>query len=159
LAKLMFTLFILIWGVVNLFLSVFSVLKIRQNKEKRDFIYWWGFIIGAFVWEDMLVFGLLHAALAFTSIVLKNNLIWLVGFLVFWIMRSAGETLYFFLQQFIVPLHHPHNIGGHFGPIRKLFGNISDQKCYIILQAIMQSVLVISILSLIFVLRHYQLVI
>ncbi|MDP2930642.1 MAG: hypothetical protein Q8N56_03500 [bacterium] len=130
--------------------------KIRQNKEKCDFIYWWGFIAGAFVWEDMLVLGLLHAGIAFMSLALNNNLVWLVGFLVFWIVRSAGETLYFFLQQFIVPPHHPHNIGGHFGPIRKLFGNISDQKCYIISQVSMQSILVICILCLIYILKNYS---
>lgn len=153
----MFTLFILIWGIVNLFLSIFSVLRVRQNKEKCEFIYWWGFIIGAFVWEDVLVLGLLHATLVFTSLALKNNLIWLVGFLVFWIVRSAGETLYFFLQQFIVPLHHPHNIGEHFLVLRKLFGEISDQKCYIILQVLMQSILTISVLCLIYFLRNYSL--
>lgn len=152
----MFTFFILIWGIANLFLSVFSVFKIRRNKEKCDFIYWWGFVAGAFVWEDMLVLGLLHAGIAFTSLALKNNLVWLVGFLVFWIVRSAGETLYFFLQQFIVPLHHPHNIGGYLGPIRKLFGNISDQKCYIISQVSMQSVLVICTLCLIHILKNYS---
>ncbi|PIR26246.1 MAG: hypothetical protein COV41_01705 [Candidatus Brennerbacteria bacterium CG11_big_fil_rev_8_21_14_0_20_43_10] len=152
----MFTLFILIWGVVNLFLAVLSVFKIKRNKEKCDFIYWWGFIVGAFVWEDMLVFNLLHAGIAFVSLLLKNNLGWLVGFLVFWIVRSAGETLYFFLQQFIVPLHHPHNMGKYFGPIRKLFGNISDQKCYILLQAVMQSILVISTMCLIYILKNYS---
>ncbi len=152
----MFTLFILIWGIINLFLAGFSVSRIRRNREKVDFIYWWGFASGAFVYEDMLVFGLLHAGIALVSLLLKNNLVWLVGFLVFWIVRSAGETLYFFLQQFIVPLHHPHNIGGHFGPIRELFGNISDQKCYIICQVSMQSILVISILCLIYIFKNYS---
>jgi len=152
----MFKSFILICGVANLLLSVISLFKIRQDKEKCGFIYWWAFIAGAFVWEDMLVFGLLHASIAFISLILNNNLIWLVGFLVFWIVRSTGETLYQFLQQFILPSHYPHAISGYFGPIRKLFGDISDQKCYILLQVLMQSVSIICIFCLIYILRNYS---
>ena len=148
---------IAIWGVLNLFLSVFSVQKIRRNKGKCNFIYLWGFVIGAFVWEDMLVLGILHAVIAFISVALNNSILWLVGFLAFWVVRSAGETLYFFLQQFVVPSHHPHNITAHFTVLRRLFGGISDQKCFIILQVSMQAVLTLSLFSLVYILKNFGL--
>lgn len=150
----MFMNFVFIWGLVNLFLAIYSILKIKRNKKGCDFIWWWAFPNGSFVWEDMLVFGLLHAGFAFLSLALGNEILWLVFFLIFWIVRSAGETLYFFLQQFIEPKHHPHNLDKHLGPIRKVFGNISQQKCFIMMQVLMQSILVVSIASLFYVLKY-----
>ncbi|NCS86272.1 MAG: hypothetical protein AUJ41_02660 [Candidatus Pacebacteria bacterium CG1_02_43_31] len=149
----MFALLISTWGILNLSLAIISIYKIRKNTKKCDFIWWWTFFAGAFVWEDMFVFGILHSSLVLFSLLTQNNTYWLVGFLVFWIVRSAGETLYFFLEQFIVPKHHPHSISTHFVPLRKLFGNISDQKSFIIMQVLMQSILVTSIFSLILVLK------
>lgn len=145
---------IFIWGLVNLFLSLFSISKIRNNKDKCDFIWWWASPSGAFVWEDMFVFGMLHSGLAFYSVLINNPEFWLISFLIFWIVRSAGETLYFFLQQFIVPKHHPHEISSHFAQLRKFFGNISDQKCFIIMQVTMQSILVLSIILLYIILAQ-----
>ena len=149
----MFLQLIAIWGILNLVLAVASFYKIRQNPKQCDFIWWWTFLAGAFVWEDMFIFGILHSAIALFGVLTQNTTYWLIGFLVFWIVRSAGETLYFFLQQFIVPKHHPHNISSHFVLLKKFFGNISDQKSFIIMQITMQSILVISIFSLILVLK------
>ncbi len=149
----MLTIFIAIWGIIGATLAYISINKIKANKQECDFTWWWGFPIGAFVWEDMLVFGILHALLALISLLSSNTLIWVISFLVFWIVRSAGETLYFFLQQFIVPKHHPHDISAQLQMVRKLFGNISDQKCFILLQVTMQSLLVLSLLSLIYLLK------
>lgn len=148
----MFTIAILAWGILNFSLAIISIFKIRQNEKKLDFIWWWTFFAGAFVWEDMLIFGILHSGLAFFSLFTQNNSYWLLGFIIFWIVRSAGETLYFFLEQFIVPKHHPHEISSHFAPLRRLFGNISDQKAFIIMQVLMQSILIVSIFSLILLL-------
>jgi hypothetical protein len=150
----MFTIFIALWGTANLILAIKAISKIKQNKSGLDFIWWWAFPSGAFVWEDMLIFGFLHAGLAFVSLLFGNTTLWLISFLVFWIVRSAGETLYFFLQQFIVPKHHPHDINSHFTQVIRMFGPISEQKCFILLQVIMQSILVLSIFGLILVLKN-----
>ena len=144
--------FVTIWGLVTLALSVISVYKIKKNSAECDYIWWWAFPIGAFVWEDVLVFGLLHAVLAGLALYLRNPEIWLVFFLIFWLIRSAGETLYFFLQQFIQPKHHPHYIDSHFVVLRKVFGNISEQKCFIIMQVTMQTITVLSAIGLVLIL-------
>ena len=149
----MFTYFILIWGIASIFLAFVSIYKIKANKQRCDFTWWWAFPIGAFVWEDALIFGILHFLLALVSLLSKSNMLWVVAFLVFWIIRSAGETLYFFLQQFIVPVHHPHDISAQLTLIRRLFGDISDQKIFILLQVSMQSILVLSLLCLIILLK------
>ena len=144
--------FIALWGTFNLIMSLYSIKKIKGNPDKCDFIYGWGLPSGAFVWEDMFIYGLLHALIVLVSVLFGKTVIWIIGFLVFWIVRSLGETLYFFLEQFIVPKHHPHELNSHFKYIRLFFGNISEQKCFILLQICMQSITVIATSLLIFVL-------
>jgi hypothetical protein len=141
------------WGLANLYLAITSISKIKKNTKECNFIWWWALPSGAFVWEDMLIFGLLHSIIALISVLAGDVQVWIVGFLVFWIVRSAGETLYFFLQQFIEPKHHPHEIHHQFTLIRKALGDISDQKAFILIQITMQSITVLSTLALIFVLR------
>ncbi|MFA5894280.1 MAG: hypothetical protein WC851_00715 [Candidatus Shapirobacteria bacterium] len=73
----------------------------------------------------------------------------LLFFLVFWLVRSIGETLYFFLEQFIEPKHYPHYIDEHFWLIRRIFGNISYQQCLIIMQVMFQVIAMSSIVGII----------
>jgi len=146
-------LLISLWGITNLFLAIYSISKIKKSTKECNFIWWWALPTGAFVWEDMLVFGFLHFLISAISIYFDNSQIWLIGFLVFWIIRSLGETLYFFLQQFIEPKHHPHEIHNHFMALHRILGDISDQKAFILVQIFMQSITVLSTLALIYVLR------
>ncbi len=80
---------------------------------------------------------------------------WLLLFILFWIVRSAGETLYFFLQQFIQPKHHPHVLDEHFRFYRRIFGDISEQKCFILTQVVHQTILTLSLFALILLLRSW----
>jgi hypothetical protein len=149
----MFKIFILLWGAINLLLCVVAYFRVKRNPKNCDFIWWWAFPAGAFVWEDMLVYGFLHFLIVVASLLIGSTKTWLIGFIVFWIVRSAGETLYFFLQQFIVPKFPPHNIEHHLKVLHRFLGNIAEQKSFILLQITMQSILVISICCLILVLR------
>jgi hypothetical protein len=150
----MIKILIIAFGIINLILAFYSIHKIRQDKEHVIFTWWWSFINGSFCWEDMLIFGLLHFGIALLATVLNNPTTWLICYLVFWIVRSAGETLYYFLEQFIVPQHHPHYFHDFLAPLRKIIGEISDQKCFIICQVFMQSILVVSSIALIFLLKQ-----
>jgi hypothetical protein len=146
---------ILLWGLINTILAFISYKKIKSDEKNLSFILAWAFLSGAFVWEDMFVFGILHALGSLLAFVLGGPEYWILFYLLFWIVRSAGETLYFFLQQFIEPKHHPHYIEHHFGTMRKIFGNISAQKCFILVQITMQSIMIISLFSLILFLRGW----
>lgn len=143
-----------VWALFNFSLAVISFGKIKKDLQKLDFIYKFAAVTGAFVWEDMFVFGLLHTAGIIIGFLSGDLRISLLLFLIFWIVRSAGETLYFFLQQFIQPKHHPHDINTLFKPIRWIFGNISEQKCFILLQITYQTILVFSLFGLVLLLTH-----
>jgi hypothetical protein len=134
--------------IVFAFLSVFSFFRIRSGKKIAEFTYDFAFLIGAFVWEDLFVFSVYGLAASIATVWLGQWKYGLLFFLVFWMVRSAGETLYFFLEQFIEPKHYPHYIDEYFGFIRFLFGKISYQQCLIIMQVFFQTIMMTSIVAL-----------
>lgn len=125
------------------FLAFFSFRKIKNSKSTFGFIYPWAWPLGAFVWEDLFVFSILGVSTSLLVYILNDIRIGYIGFLIFWIVRSLGESIYFFLQQFFQSTEYPHTIEEHFKVMRKFFGDISDQKCYILLQVFHQSVIVL----------------
>jgi hypothetical protein len=131
------------------FLSTLSFVRIKTGKKIAEFVYNFGFLIGSFVWEDMFIFSIYGLVASVATTWLGQYKYGLLFFLVFWIVRSAGETLYFFLEQFIEPKHFPHYVDEHFRPLRKIFGHISYQQCLIIMQVTFQVILMSSIVGLI----------
>lgn len=144
-----------------LFLVIFSALtlisffKIRRDRGVLGFIYKWGFPLGSFVWEDLFVFSLYGAVAASATLISGQIKIGVLFLVIFWVVRSAGETLYFFLQQFIEPKHHPHDIEAHFRALRWVFGPLTSQQCYIIMQVLFQMILMLSLSSLILLLLSW----
>lgn len=137
-------------------LFVISVVKVGKNFKECQFIYSWAFLTGSFVWDDLLIFSVFHAGSAFLAYFRDELRLWVLLFLVFWLVRSSGEMLYFFLQQFIEPKHSPHFISRHFSSMRKIFGDISEQKCFIILQVFFQIIMVTSMTGLILLLMNWR---
>jgi hypothetical protein len=141
---------------IFLFASIFSWYVIRKGKGIIGFIYRWGFLIGAFVWEDLFVFSIYGFVASIITFLVGQYRIALLFFVIFWIVRSAGEAGYFFLQQFIQPKHHPHYIDDRFKLMRRIFGTISYQQCLILMQVMFQVVLMIAIASLILLLFNWH---
>lgn len=57
-------------------------------------------VFGMFVWGDAIVFGLFWAlAGAVVFLTQSQSLMWLI-YSVFWVVRSFGESIYWFNQQF-----------------------------------------------------------
>lgn len=141
-----------------LFLTLFliSFKKIYNSKNRFGFIYFWGFIFGAFVWEDLLLISLFSLAVTILTIFLRDLRIGLLIFLIYWIVRPAGETLYFFMQQFLRPDHSPHDIKWHFEFLDILFGKLSTQKYFILLQVFFQLIMVVSISLMILLLKFWS---
>ena len=130
--------------------------NVYNSKNAFRFIYNWGFFLGVFVWEDMVLISAFNLAIAMLTIIIKDIRIGLLFFLVFWVIRPAGETLYFFMQQFNRPLHAPHNIHWHFKGLKRLFGNISLQKCFILMQVLFQLVMIVAVSLLILLLKNWS---
>lgn len=145
--------FLILLALFFFSLTYISYRKIVSYKGKIHFTYTWAALMGGFVWEDVLVFSIYGGISSILTLLFGDYRIGILFFLVFWIVRSAGETLYFFLQQFIEPKHDPHAIDSHFVILRKIFKTLSYQQCLIIMQITFQSIMMLSIVGLIVFLK------
>lgn len=92
-----YTLLLLLIFNVGLSLKGFYESYKKKNAFGKSFYFG---LLGVFVWGDAVVFGAFWAIAAAISILLQDwILFWLVASL-FWVIRSFGETMYWFLQQF-----------------------------------------------------------
>ena len=66
-------------------------------------------LIGSFVWVDAVVFGLFWTIVSLISAVLSNWLLFLITVSVFWLIRSIGEAIYWFNQQFSTRDRNPYH--------------------------------------------------
>lgn len=150
------SLLILGFALFQLFLFHHSYKRVFHSKNKITFIYSWGFIFGAFVWEDLLIFSLFHLAASLITLLSHDLRIGALFICVFWVIRASGETLYFFLQQFIVRKVYPHRISRKMIALKRLLGGISDQKCFIIMQVFQQTIIVTFATLLILLLKNWS---
>ena len=57
-------------------------------------------VFGSFVWADHIILGPFWALISLVCYLLQDMLLFMLIFSVFWLIRSCGEVLYWFLQQF-----------------------------------------------------------
>ncbi len=147
---------LLLGGFLFLFLAVLAWKKIRNSGENFQFVYHWAFWFGAFVWEDVFVYSLYYAGTFFLTWLFHDVRLALVMISIFWIVRSGGEAVYFFLQQFHMPQHHPHAITTHLEAFRSIFGNIDTQKGYILLQILHQTIVMLAATTLVIIVLNWE---
>lgn len=97
------------------------------------------FLLGAFVMGDAFVLGIFWTGVAGLILLLQDWLLFWLIWSVFWVVRSAGETIYWFNQQFsTINRNPPHNL-----PWTSVF---HDDSVWFIYQVICQCVMVAAIL-------------
>ncbi len=90
-------------GVLAAVFIIGGIIKIDKSYKR----FWPLNIIGGFVWGDAIVFGTFWLIASILSFCLQNWFLFELIFLCFWLIRSAGETLYWFLQQFSIAKREP----------------------------------------------------
>lgn len=92
--------FILIIGFISLVTSfvAFSAAKDRQRILARPYKICEP--LGSFVWADHVIFGPFWTIVSFMTYFLGDWKLFLLIFSCFWLIRSSGETIYWFFQQF-----------------------------------------------------------
>ncbi|MBI4028958.1 MAG: hypothetical protein HY376_01205 [Candidatus Blackburnbacteria bacterium] len=63
--------------------------------------------LGAFVWADVVIFGLFFGVSTAVILYLNNWNLFLVFYSIFWTIRSFGESVYWFNQQFSTVNRNP----------------------------------------------------
>jgi hypothetical protein len=148
---------LIFWIILNAFLLILSFCKVRNSGEEVTFIPW-AYPLGAFVWEDLLIFSLYNVIASVVILLIKDFRFIIVFSLIFWLVRSLGETFYWFLQQFNQPALYPHseydwNKGGW---VKAIFGDLSDQKYFILYQVGWQVISVLCITGLIYLFKNWE---
>lgn len=135
-----------VFTLLFLFLNLIVLIKgFYETKFKRNA---YGlirplFFIGVFVWGDAVVFCLFWILSSIITLILGSWYLFLLIFSVFWVVRSLGETIYWFNQQFSSVNRNPSkNL-----PLYSIFKNDSVWFVY---QIIWQCVTVLSIISTIY---------
>ena len=91
--------FIMGWGTLALIGSVKSFYECQRKKNTYGLTYIFR-IYGAFVWADLVIFGIFWTLISALSLFLNSWYLFLLFVSLFWLVRSIGETLYWFHQQF-----------------------------------------------------------
>lgn len=96
-----------IWqGIFVSFLAIYSLIAFlkgydqTKNKNNPYGLSRWFNPISSYVWADAVVFGLFFLFSSLLSLILRDFILFLLIFSVFWTVRSIGESIYWFLEQF-----------------------------------------------------------
>lgn len=125
--------------LVALYSFISFILGIRQRKNPFGLSPFFG-PIGSFVWVDNFIFGLFFAIVSvFCFLTSQWILFWLI-FSVFWLIRSIGEQIYWFLEQFA----HKHR-----NPPKTLWPHkwFRGEEVWIVMQIFWQCVSVIALIA------------
>lgn len=142
-----------IWQTITVaFFGLFSLVGFLQglyncSRKKNPYGLTYQYnLIGAFVWTDTVIFGLFWVMVCLTVMFLSDWLLFLMSLSVFWFVRSFGETVYWFNQQFSVRDRNP----AHTLWVSRIFPGDSS---WVAMQIFWQCVAVATTISSIYLLR------
>ncbi len=96
--------------------------------------------LGSFVWIDTVVFGAFFSLISIICLLTQQFILFWLVFSVFWLIRSIGEQMYWFHEQFTtVHRNHPNSLW----PYRWFKG----QEVWVVMQIFWQCVAVISLIA------------
>jgi len=133
---------ILVYALVNLgvFVKGYNECKYRKNSYGLTPLL---NPLGVIAWGDAVVFGPFWILTSLVSYFLNDWFLFLLTISVFWVVRSVGETIYWFNQQFsTINRNPPKKL-----PFHSIFHNDS---VWFIHQIIWQCITVVSIIFTIF---------
>lgn len=139
----MFTWVLIALFVYSLLAFYLSFREVKKgNTHGTCFLF---FPLGAFVWADAVILSLFWILVSVSFYFYSDFYLFLITVSVFWFIRSIGETIYWFLEQFTEKHHNPPKQFFHYA----LFKN---ESVWFVNQLYWQILSVVSgILSLIFI--------
>jgi len=137
-----------VFGVSAIIIFIFgyyqSIIKKNPFQETPYLI-----IFGIFVWGDAVVLGLFWFLVSFVTFILKDWVLFLLLFSVFWTVRSFGETVYWLTQQFSPVNRNP--------PERlKCYHLFKNESIWFIYQIVWQCLFVISLITTIYLVKIFM---
>lgn len=135
-------LFVTIWGFMSLifaFISIYQTAVKKRAYGRAGFLLW----MGAFVWGDGVIFGPFWTIVSFITLYLNDWILFSLFVSVFWLVRSLGETFYWFNQQFsLINRNQPQHLPG--------FRFFKNNSVWFVHQIFWQCITVVTIISTIY---------
>jgi len=130
--------FLGVFGCANLLVAMKGFHESKNRKNAFGLTYWLT-PIGAFVWGDAAIFGIFWALVAAVTGWLNDWLLFVLTYALFWVVRSLGETMYWFQQQFSsINRNPPESLIG--------FRFFQNDSIWFVYQIIWQCVTVVSVI-------------
>lgn len=131
-------LFIIVYTAVAAYGAIRGIQESKKKNSMGETRIFWPF--GGFVWADMVVFGIFWFAAGATSLFLNDWVLFLLIASLFWLVRSLGEMIYWFNQQFSTIKRNP--------PERMLFYKLfKNDSVWFVYQIFWQCATVIFIIT------------
>lgn len=132
-------------NLLLLFVFLYALIGLLYGVKHRLKSYWQSppfFLLGAFIYGDILPLSIFWIAVSIICFALQDILLFYLILSLFWLVRSVGETIYWFHQQFTPRKWELE----HF--VRLPFYNIvKEDSIWIIYQVICQCITVITIIT------------
>jgi hypothetical protein len=96
---------IIFFGLLSGFITVLALGQLKKNNPGG--ITPWLLPFGIFVWGDGLILGLFWFFVSLFVLWTNNWQLFFLIYLLFWMVRSSGEVLYWFMQQFSAVVKDP----------------------------------------------------
>lgn len=97
----LFAYLIFFYGVLSFLTFIQAFIECKNKKNAFGTANVACQIYGSFVWADHVVFGLFWTGVSIIVLFLQDWLLFLLVISLFWLVRSIGETIYWFLMQFV----------------------------------------------------------
>jgi len=91
--------FLFFFLIFSLAVGVYGFWQTYKHKNAYGEAFWL-MPLGIYVWGDAFIFGFFWTGSAIASLILQDWILFLLIFSLFHLVRSVGETIYWFNQQF-----------------------------------------------------------
>lgn len=95
-----------IWGIYALSAFIEGLLQVRWKNNPYGLSKRYHFL-GAFVWADTVIFGAFFFLASVVSVGFSDFHLLLLIISLFWTIRSIGEQMYWFMEQFATNHKNP----------------------------------------------------
>lgn len=126
----------ILFSIFGFFLGLYKSYKHKAAFEINHYFL----PLGVFAYGDFVIFGPFWIIVSLFALITQSWIFFCFIYSIFWVVRSVGETIYWFNQQFSTIVHYKANA---FWPY-KIFQNDS---VWFIYQIIMQCITVVSIIA------------
>lgn len=127
-----------ILALISIFVWIVSIRRCRRSNAFTETPLL--SILGIFVWGDALIFAPFWLLVAGVGIFLQDWYLVVLTFSLFWLVRSIGETIYWFNQQFsTIERNPPQRLRG--------YGLVKSDAVWYLYQIYWQCITVISIVT------------